>query len=572
MKNKFILLGLLPLIVGVVGCNKQSKNGHNNSSGQIEDPMIYEKLLSNKWFIGKEEPSFKASQYEVYIRLDTEDIYYYDGSWILLCKVGDQNNLFGSQIKLLDGKVCVSRRYQIDDEVYYKWEEVPVYDMSKYSSFEQQNETLKDAFGQSYLGFYTFEQTNKTVAGQGGTIYNGKIYAGKNDGSMQIRDFETNNVLAAMTLDKAAELQGTYAVKQPHNNAVGYAPKENSDYPYIYTNCYSDKNNHLATLCVYSFDYIDKTVDEDIELSYTLGASINAGTGKNSADLFPDNKYGHVTTINTINYSSGMTMKINSTFVYMIMCYSSSGTYLGTSKNNKNVEWISSDGKAISLDFLKETYPSIGTIKMCYKDPSAPWTAEPTSKTPSEAGLVFHRSGKIQAYTSDLVQIIKIGFVNDPMWTSSTGMASDTRPYGNFAIDYKNGYLYAIALKYGDYVTRTIKFKLPDINEGTYNATYDANVLKLQLDDIIDYFDTPYAFSIQDVDFYNDYIFITEGFTDNVVEPARMRVIDVNNQSQVALFEIYQDFFPIEPEFICWYQGELYYADSRLNVMKIKLI
>ena len=570
MKNKLLIFGLLPLLLGVVGCNKNQPN--NNPPDPIENQIPYEKFFSSKWYQGEGEPNFKASQYEIYIRIDTGDIYYFDNAWVLLCKAEDKNDVFGSQIKIIDGKVCTLNRYQIDNEIHYKWEEVTIYDMSKYCSFEQQNETLKDELGQSYLGFYTFEETNKTIMGQGGTIYNGKLYVGQNNGVMQIKDFETNNVLASMTLDKSAELQGNYSVKQPHNNAVGYAPKENSDYPYIYTNCYSDKKNQLATLCVYSFDYVDKTVDEDIELSYTLGASINAGTGKNSADLFPNNKYGHVTTVNAIDYSTGMTFKLDNTFVYMIMCYTSSGSYLGTSKNNKNVEWISSDGSTFSLDSLKDTYPSISTIKVIYKDPNAPWTDEPTSKTPEEAGLVIHRTGKIQAYTNDLVQIIKINFVNDPMWTSTSGAASDTRPYGNFAIDYENGYLYALALKYGDYVTRTIQFKLPDISEGTYDETYDANIVKLELEDIIDFFDTPYAYSIQDVDFHNNYIFITEGFTDNIVEPARMRVIDVINQSQVAQFEIFEDFGPIEPEFICWYEGELYYSDSRLNIMKIKLI
>ena len=572
MKNKLIILSIIPFLLGVVGCDTNKTPSNNSGDNSEVNHIPYEKFFRSRWIVGNDEPPQVASQYEIYINLETEDIYYFDDIWHLLCKVGDQNDPFGSQIKIIDGKVCVLKRYQINSEIIYKWEEVEVLDLSKYRSFEQQEEMLKDQFGQTYMGYYTFEKTNKTIMGQGGTIYNGKLYVGSNAGNMQIKDFETNTILASMTLDKAAELQGSYSVKQPHNNAVGYAPKEGSDYPYIYTNCYSDKNNQLATLCVYSFDYINKTVDEDVELSYTLGASINAGTGKNSADLFPDNKYGHVTTVNAINYSLGLTFKIKATFVYMIMCYDTSGTYLGTSKNNKNVEWINGEGTTYSLDSLKTTYPSIGTIKIIFKDPTDPWTVEPTSKTPEQAGLVIHRNGTVQGYTNDLVQIIKIGFTNNPMWTSIAGASADQRPYGNFAIDYKNGYLYALALKYGDRVTRTIKFKLPSITEGTYNSTYDANVVTLQLEDILDFFDTPYAYSIQDVDFYNNYIFITEGFTNNNNEPARMRVIDVVNQCQVAQFDIFYDFFPIEPEFICWYQGELYYADSRLDVMKIKLL
>lgn len=575
MKNKLLILTILPLLIGMTGCNNSEPiNGSENESSSQEQAkeIPYVKLLSSRWILGSGETTQTASQYEVYIDIATENIYYFDGGWNLLCKVGDPNDVLGSQTKIIDGKVFTLKRYQIGEEIIYKWEEVSVIDITKYCAFEQENETLKDISGQSYMGYYSFEKTNKTIMGQGGTIYNGKLYVGSNAGVMQVKDFETNTTLASMTLDKAAELQGGYSVKQPHNNAVGYAPKEGSEYPYIYTNCYSDLNNHLATLCVYSFDYINQNVDEDVELSYTLGASINAGTGKNSADLFPDNKYGHVTTVHTINYSLGLTFKIDTSYVYMIMCYDTSGAYLGTSKNNKNVEWITGEGQAYSLDSLKTTYPTIGTIKIAFKDPTAPWTVEPTSKTPAEAGLIIHRTGTIQGYTNDLVQIIKINFLNDPIWTSSGGASLDRRPYGNFAIDYKNGFLYALALKTGDKVTTTIKFRLPSIDEGTYDNTYDANIVRLEVEDVIDYFDTPYAYSIQDVDFFNNYIFVTEGFTNNASEPARMRVIDVVNQCQVALFEIYLDFFPIEPEFICWYEGELYYSDARLDVLKIKLL
>ena len=337
MKNKLLILGILPLLLGVNGCN--NSNANSGSSGtpgcpecepciseqEPKDEIPYEMLLSKRWIVGSGEPTQIASKYEVYIDIDSENIYYFDDGWHLLCKVGDQDNTFGSQIKIIDGKVYTLKRYQIGEEIIYKWEEIEVIDITKYCSFEQQNEELKDKSGQAYMGYYTFEKTNKTIMGQGGTIYNGKLYVGSNSGVMQVKDFETNTVLASMTLDKSSELQGSYSVKQPHNNAVGYAPKEGSEYPYIYTNCYSDKNNHLATLCVYSFDYINQKVDEDVELSYTLGASINAGTGKNSADLFPDNKYGHVTTVHAINYSLGLTFKINASFVYMIMCYESGG-------------------------------------------------------------------------------------------------------------------------------------------------------------------------------------------------------------------------------------------------------
>ena len=123
MKNKTIFLSLLPFLVGVIGCNntQPSCDFDSTSNSQAEKQVPYEKLFSSEWFLGNGEPTFNASQYQVYIRLDTEDIYYFNGSWILLCKVGDQNDLFGSQLKLIDGKVCVLKRYQVDNEIYYKY-------------------------------------------------------------------------------------------------------------------------------------------------------------------------------------------------------------------------------------------------------------------------------------------------------------------------------------------------------------------------------------------------------------------------------------------------------------------
>lgn len=576
--NKRTLFVLIPaLLLSLASCGGSTDCDECPSVDDCPqcdvETIPYDKLFTSTWMMGYSVPTHEAADYDVFIDFSTSKIYYYLLSeWHYLCVAGDETNPFGATIKIVDGEVYVLKRYQIDNTFHSKWVPMEVVDLSKYKQFSQQNVGLYDHLGQKYLGYYSMEETNKTIYGQGGTIYDGKMYVGQNNGNFQIKDFETNTIIASMALDKKVEIQGTSSVKQPHNNSIGYAPREDSEFPYIYTNCYSDKNHNKGTLCVYSFDHIHEEVDEDVELTCILGASLNMSYGGSSINYNPNGSYGHVTTINSVLFTTGMTFTISADYVYMIACYSSDGTYLGSSKGGKTSGWIASDGNPLSLDFLQEKHPATHSFKVVFKDPDAPQTKNPSSKTPEEAGVVIHRKGLVDAYTNDLAQVIKIGFVEDPIWTSSGGPTNDLRPYGNFAIDYENGFLYAIAAKTKDLILRTFKFKLPAMTDGEFDETLQANVVTLGKDDIIEYFDTAYAFSIQDVDFYNGYIYITEGFTNNENEPARMRVIDVNAKAQVAQFDIYNDFFAIEPEFVCWYEGELYYSDTTLRIYKVNLI
>ena len=90
MKSKIFILGLLPFLLMTAGCqnskceqNLSSNNqSDNQSDSQIENQIPYDKFFSSKWYLGNGEPSFNASQYEIYIRLDTEDIYYFDKQFL----------------------------------------------------------------------------------------------------------------------------------------------------------------------------------------------------------------------------------------------------------------------------------------------------------------------------------------------------------------------------------------------------------------------------------------------------------------------------------------------------------
>ena len=66
-------------------------------------------------------------------------------------------------------------------------------------------------------------------------------------------------------------------------------------------------------------------------------------------------------------------------------------------------------------------------------------------------------------FTTTLVQVIKVGFVNDyNLWRSSTEPA-DVRPYGNFTIDTETNMLYAFTMRDAANATRYFAFDMPKL-------------------------------------------------------------------------------------------------------------
>ena len=82
-------------------------------------------------------------------------------------------------------------------------------------------------------------------------------------------------------------------------------------------------------------------------------------------------------------------------------------------------------------------------------------------------------------FTTTLVQVIKVGFVNDyNLWRSSTEPA-DVRPYGNFTIDTETNMLYAFTMRDAAKATRYFAFDMPKLADGVFNEKYGVNVVTL---------------------------------------------------------------------------------------------
>ena len=169
-------------------------------------------------------------------------------------------------------------------------------------------------------------------------------------------------------------------------------------------------------------------------------------------------------------------------------------------------------------------------------------------------------------FSTTLVQIIEIGFVEDGLWKSEN--VADVRPYGNFVIDPKNSILYAFTMRDEERKTRYFSFKLPSVDSGEVDDRYGVKRAVLEKGDVVDYFDCEYHRFIQGACFNGGIIYSLEGFGDEINRPA-LRLIDTAAKEQTAVY-YFSDFgLNIEPEFIDFEGQVCYYADNHGNVYQL---
>lgn len=180
---------------------------------------------------------------------------------------------------------------------------------------------------------------------------------------------------------------------------------------------------------------------------------------------------------------------------------------------------------------------------------------------------VYRLERKENTFTTTLVQLIEIGFTDDPLWKSEH--VEDARPYGNFVIDTKNDLYYAFTMRDEEHTTRYFAFDLPKLSDGEYDDRFGVKHVVLQKEDIKDYFDTDYHKFIQGGCFHNGIIYSVEGFTNSKEVPPAIRLIDVKKKKQQAMYH-FQDFgLTIEPELID-FDGEIcYYSDDQGNLHEL---
>ncbi len=171
-------------------------------------------------------------------------------------------------------------------------------------------------------------------------------------------------------------------------------------------------------------------------------------------------------------------------------------------------------------------------------------------------------------FQGTLVQVIRIGFTEDSELWKSGEYNGGMRPYGNFVVDTDNHKLYTFVMRSEDNETRFFKFDLPALIEGTYDETYECNVVTLLAADIEDQFDTEYFYYMQGATYYHGKIISAEGFTND--NPA-VRIVDLYTKEVTAIFYLENKGLIYEPEVLSIDPdtGILYYiAGSGTNTVE----
>lgn len=173
------------------------------------------------------------------------------------------------------------------------------------------------------------------------------------------------------------------------------------------------------------------------------------------------------------------------------------------------------------------------------------------------------RTGNI--FHTKLVQVIRIGFADTSLWQSDN--RQDVRPYGNFVVEQNT--LHAFVMRDESRSTRFFRFALPDITAGE-PSPWGIPLVTLTAEDIEAQFDECYVSYMQGAICVNGFIYSTEGFNhpNDRGRPA-LRVFDTNRQKQVFFADLVEYGLLNEPEWIDYYDGQLYYADHAGNVYRL---
>lgn len=181
---------------------------------------------------------------------------------------------------------------------------------------------------------------------------------------------------------------------------------------------------------------------------------------------------------------------------------------------------------------------------------------------------VYRLQKKGTEFTTTLVQLIEIGFVQDECWKSQDG--DDVRPYGNFTIDTENSIYYAFTMRDESNTTRYFSFVLPKLQEGEFDEVYQVKRVVLEKKDIIGQFDCEYHRYVQGACYNKGKIYSLEGFTDDVKNPPALRIIDTEKQCQLAYIPFSDFGLTVEPEMIDFANGICYYCDNHGNLYMIE--
>lgn len=173
--------------------------------------------------------------------------------------------------------------------------------------------------------------------------------------------------------------------------------------------------------------------------------------------------------------------------------------------------------------------------------------------------LTKHLEDGKPVFQTHLQQIIRLGFVENPLWCSG-GETKDVRPYGNFVVDRQQGLLHAFTMRDADHKTRYFTFALPSPVAGEMSPKWGVPVVTLGKEDVKHWFDVDYHNFIQGACCHHGLIYSSEGFNKDI-HPA-LRVIDPEAGVQLQMCDLTELGYDTEAEWIDFRRGVCYYSDA----------
>ena len=168
-------------------------------------------------------------------------------------------------------------------------------------------------------------------------------------------------------------------------------------------------------------------------------------------------------------------------------------------------------------------------------------------------------------FSTALVQIIEIGFVEDATLWKMSEYGDCDRPYGNFTVDRDKNVFYGFTMRSQKDGTRYFAFDLPCARDGEIDEELGVKRVVLSPDDIKYYFDTEHHYYVQGACCHNSLIYSLEGFYTEELPP-RLRIIDPEAKEQIFAVDLRKYTPSIEPELIDFCGDTCYYSDEYGNL------
>ena len=171
-------------------------------------------------------------------------------------------------------------------------------------------------------------------------------------------------------------------------------------------------------------------------------------------------------------------------------------------------------------------------------------------------------------FSTELVQMIRIGFVEDVQLWRASEEAHGERPYGNFVMDTDGGALWVFVMRNEEKGTRFFRFDAPSPRDGEMGADGIRRVV-LSADDIKEYFDMPYYRFVQGAIYHDGKIYSTEGFENDMVNRPAIRVVDVEKRVE-EYYDLTAHGMFNEAEMIDFYRDQCVYSDANGSVYLVE--